>query len=159
MPDVREKIAIASDHRGIALKAAVAARLEQLGAAVVDMGPATDASVDYPVYARRVAAAVSRKECDRGVLICGSGIGMSIAANKFRGVRAALCHDVRTAEMCRRHNNANILVMGESAGEALAREMAVIWFETAFEGGRHQQRLDLIAEIEADLAGETPTQA
>lgn len=159
MPDVPEKIAIASDHRGIALKAAVAARLEQLGAAVVDLGPETDASVDYPVYARRVAAAVSRKECARGVLICGSGIGMSIAANKFRGVRAALCHDARTAEMCRRHNNANILVMGECAGEALAREMAVIWFETAFEGGRHQQRLDLIAEIEADLAGETPTQA
>lgn len=156
---MREKIAIASDHRGIALKAAVAARLEQLGAAVVDLGPVTDASVDYPVYARRVAAAVSSKECDRGVLICGSGIGMSIAANKFRGVRAALCHDVRTAEMCRRHNNANILVMGEFAGEALAREMAVIWFETAFEGGRHQQRLDLIAEIEADLAGEKPTQA
>ncbi len=153
---MREKIAIASDHRGVALRAAVAARLEQLGAAVVDMGPETNASVDYPVYARRVAEAVSRGECDRGVLICGSGIGMSIAANKFRGVRAALCHDTRTAEMCRRHNNANILVMGESAGEALAREMAVIWFETAFEGGRHQQRLDLIAAIEKELAGEKP---
>jgi ribose 5-phosphate isomerase B len=156
---VSEKIAIASDHRGIALKAAVAARLVQLGAAVVDMGPETDASVDYPVYARRVAEAVSRKECARGVLICGSGIGMSIAANKFRGVRAALCHDARTAEMCRRHNNANILVMGESAGEALAREMAVIWFETAFEGGRHQKRLDLISAIEHDLVKEPPAHA
>jgi len=159
MPDAREKIAIGSDHRGVALKAAVAARLEQLGATVLDMGPETTASVDYPVYARRVAEAVSRRECDRGVLICGSGIGMSIAANKFRGVRAALCHDTRTAEMCRRHNNANILVMGESAGEALAREMAVIWFETPFEGGRHQQRLDLIAQIEEDLAGDAPAHA
>ncbi len=146
-----ETIAIASDHRGVALKTAIAGRLAQLGVCVRDMGPETEACVDYPVYARRVAAAVSRGECDRGVLICGSGIGMSIAANKFRGVRAALCHDLRTAEMCRRHNNANILVMGESAGEALACEMAVIWFETAFEGGRHQERLDLISEIEHDL--------
>jgi ribose 5-phosphate isomerase B len=106
-----------------------------------------------------VAVAVSRGACDRGVLICGSGIGMSIVANKFRGVRAALCHDVRTATMCRLHNNANILVMGESVGEALAREMAAIWFETAFEGGRHQKRLDLIDAIEADLSRQPSAQA
>lgn len=154
-----EKIAIASDHRGIAVKAAIISRLEQLGADVLDMGPATDAPVDYPEYACKVAAAVSRGACDRGVLICGSGIGMSIVANKFRGVRAALCHDVRTATLCRLHNNANILVVGESAGEALAREMAAIWFETAFEGGRHQKRLDLIAAIEADLSRQSPAQA
>jgi ribose 5-phosphate isomerase B len=156
---VSETIAIASDHRGVALKAAIADRLAQLGASVRDMGPETDGPVDYPVYARRVAAAVSRGECARGVLICGSGIGMSIAANKFRGVRAALCHDLRTAEMCRRHNNANILVIGESAGEALACEMAAIWFATAFEGGRHQQRLDLISEIEHDLGTKPETHA
>jgi len=154
-----ETIAIASDHRGVGLKAAVAGVLEGLGAVVLDMGPETDASVDYPVYARKVAEAVSRGECDRGVLICGSGIGMSIAANKFKGVRAALCHDARTAEMCRRHNNANILVMGESAGEPLARAMTSIWFETAFEGGRHQKRLDLIAGIEDDVFKETPAHA
>lgn len=153
---MREKIAVASDHRGVALKAAVAGELERLGAEVLDMGPATDAAVDYPVYARKVAGAVSRGECDRGVLICGSGIGMSVAANKFRGVRAALCHDVRTAEMCRRHNNANILVMGEWAGEARAREMTAVWFTTAFEGGRHQKRLDLIAGIEDDVLREPP---
>lgn len=150
-----EKIAIASDHRGIALKAVLVSQLEQLGAVVLDMGPETDASVDYPEYAGRVASAVSRGECDRGVLICGSGIGMSIAANKFRGIRAALCHDTHTAKMCRLHNNANILVMGESAGETLAQEMVVIWFETAFEGGRHQKRLDLIAGIEEDLCRES----
>jgi ribose 5-phosphate isomerase B len=150
-----EKIAIASDHRGIAVKAAIINRLEQLGAVVLDMGPATDAPVDYPDYACKVAGAVSNASCDRGVLICGSGIGMSIVANKFRGVRAALCHDVRTATLCRLHNNANILVVGESTGEALAREMAAIWFETAFEGGRHQKRLDLIAAIEADLGRES----
>jgi ribose 5-phosphate isomerase B len=156
---VSETIAIASDHRGIVLKAALVDQLRQLGAAVLDLGPETDAPVDYPEYARRVASAVSNGECDRGVLICGSGIGMSIAANKFRGVRAALCHDVHTAKMCRLHNNANILVMGESVGESLAREMAEIWFETAFEGGRHQQRLDLIAGIEDDLSREPPAQA
>ncbi len=156
---VSEKIAIASDHRGIAVKAAIISRLEQLGADVLDMGPETDAPVDYPEYACKVAVAVSRGACDRGVLICGSGIGMSIVANKFRGVRAALCHDVRTATLCRLHNNANILVVGESAGEALAREMAAIWFETAFEGGRHQKRLDLIAAIEADLSRQSPAQA
>jgi ribose 5-phosphate isomerase B len=156
---VSEKIAIASDHRGIAVKAAIIRRLEQLGADVLDMGPETDAPVDYPEYACKVAVAVSRGACDRGVLICGSGIGMSIVANKFRGVRAALCHDVRTATMCRLHNNANILVMGESVGEALAREMAAIWFETAFEGGRHQKRLDLIAVIEADLSRQSSAQA
>lgn len=154
-----EKIAIASDHRGIAVKAAILSRLEELGAAVLDMGPETDAPVDYPEYAGRVAAAVSNKDCDRGVLICGSGIGMSIAANKFRGVRAALCHDARTATLCRLHNNANILVVGESAGEALACEMAAIWFETAFEGGRHQKRLDLITKIEDDLSRQPPAQA
>jgi len=156
---VSEKIAIASDHRGIAVKAAIISRLEQLGADVLDMGPETDAPVDYPEYACKVAAAVSLGECDRGVLICGSGIGMSIVANKFRGVRAALCHDIRTATLCRLHNNANILVVGESAGEALACEMAAIWFETAFEGGRHQKRLDLIAAIEADLSRQSAAQA
>lgn len=154
-----EKIAIASDHRGIAVKAAIISRLEQLGADVLDMGPETDAPVDYPEYACKVADAVSRGAYDRGVLICGSGIGMSIVANKFRGVRAALCHDVRTATLCRLHNNANILVVGEAAGEALACEMAAIWFETAFEGGRHQKRLDLIAAIEADLSRQSSAQA
>jgi len=156
---VSEKIAIASDHRGVALKAALVNQLGKLGAVVFDFGPETDASVDYPEYARRVASAVSNGECDRGVLICGSGIGMSIAANKFRGVRAALCHDAQTATVCRLHNNANILVMGEAVGETLAREMAVIWFETAFEGGRHQNRLDLITGIENGLCSKPPTQA
>jgi ribose 5-phosphate isomerase B len=156
---VREKIAIASDHRGVALKAALVNQLGKLGAVVLDLGPETDASVDYPEYARRVASAVSNGECDRGVLVCGSGIGMSIAANKFRGVRAALCHDAHLAKMCRLHNNANILVMGEAVGETLACEMAVIWFKTAFEVGRHQNRLDLITGIEDGLCNKPPAQA
>ena len=86
--------------------------------------------------------------CDRGVLICGSGIGMSIAANKFKGVRATLCHDLHTAEMCRRHNNSNLLVLGEALGAELSLAMLKVWLSTLFEGGRHQNRLDLINEIE-----------
>ncbi|MCP4713788.1 MAG: ribose 5-phosphate isomerase B [Deltaproteobacteria bacterium] len=145
-----EKIAIGSDHRGVALKAILKADMEKAGFEVDDKGPEADTSVDYPVFAGSVARDVSSGASDRGVLICGSGIGMSIAANKFAGVRAALCHDVHTAKMCRVHNNANVLVMGERVGSALAREMLNLWLETPFEGGRHQNRLDLITAIEKE---------
>ncbi len=142
------KIAIGSDHRGFELKKTLIAFLETLNVETEDMGPFSDSSADYPEFAAKVASAVANGVCNRGVLICGSGIGMSIASNKFKGIRAALCQDIYTAEMCRRHNNSNILVLGERLGETLSREMLKVWLETPFEGVRHQERLDLIHEIE-----------
>jgi len=147
---VSEKIAIGSDHRGFHLKSVLKPVLEGLGKAVEDKGTASTDSVDYPEFAGKVARAVSERACDRGILICGSGIGMSVAANKFSGVRAALCHDLHTARMSRQHNNANILVLGESVAAELAQQMVTVWLETPFEGGRHQRRLDLISLIEKD---------
>ena len=142
------KVAVGSDHRGFEIKKVLISLLESLGNEVQDMGPFSDASADYPEFASKVASAVENKSCDRGVLICGSGIGMSIAANKFKGVRATLCHDLHTAEMCRRHNDSNLLVMGEALGAELSLAMLKVWLSTPFEGGRHQDRLDLINEIE-----------
>ena len=145
---MRCKIAIGSDHRGFTLKENLIALLEEMNLTVEDMGTFSTDSASYPEYAKKVATAVSRKECSLGVLICGSGIGMSITANKFRGVRAALCYDVNAAKMCRLHNNANILVLGERCGLEIAKEAVSVWLETPFEGGRHQKRLELIEEIE-----------
>ena len=145
-----ESIAIGSDHRGFPLKEALKPLLESMVARVEDRGTCSSESVDYPVFARLVAGAVSRGEVQRGLLICGSGIGMSVAANKFPGVRAALCHDLHSARMSREHNNANILVLAESVTAELAAEMVRVWIETDFQGGRHQRRLDLIAQIEQE---------
>jgi ribose 5-phosphate isomerase B len=143
------KIAIASDHAGVTLKEQVAALLEGRGVEVSDLGTRSDESVDYPDYGEKVARAVSAREVDCGVLICGTGIGMSIVANKFPGVRAALCHDRRTAEISRQHNDANILVMGARVLDpGLALQMVEAWLATPFEGGRHQRRVDKIGEIE-----------
>ena len=142
------KVAVGSDHRGFEIKKVLISLLESLGNEVQDMGPFSDASADYPEFASKVASAVENNSCDRGVLICGSGIGMSIAANKFKGVRATLCHDLHTAEMCRRHNDSNLLVVGEALGAELSLALLKVWLSTPFEGGRHQDRLDLINEIE-----------
>jgi len=142
------KVAIGSDHRGFEIKKVMISLLESSGNEAQDMGPFSEASADYPEFASKVASAVESNSCDRGVLICGSGIGMSIAANKFKGVRATLCHDLNTAEMCRRHNDSNILVLGEALGAELSLNMLKVWLSTPFEGGRHQDRLDLINEIE-----------
>lgn len=142
------KIAVGSDHRGFEIKKVLISLLESLGNEVQDMGPFLSDSADYPEFASKVASAVENNSCDRGVLICGSGIGMSIAANKFKGVRATLCHDLHTAEMCRRHNDSNLLVMGEALGAELSLAMLKVWLSTPFEGGRHQDRLNLISEIE-----------
>ena len=142
------KIAIGSDHRGFETKKMLIRLLESLGNEPKDMGPFSDVPTDYPEFASKVASAVKNNFCDRGVLICGSGIGMSIVANKFKGVRATLCHDLHTAEMCRRHNDSNILVLGESSDAELCFNMLKVWLSTPFEGGRHQDRLDLINEIE-----------
>jgi ribose 5-phosphate isomerase B len=152
---VGEKIAIGSDHRGHAIKEALKTALERLGASVDDKGPYSDESADYPEFAQKVAKSVSACECDRGILICGSGIGMAITANKFPGVRAALCHDTHTAKMSRQHNDANILVLAETVGLERARQMLTVWMETPFEGGRHKRRLDLIRSIEKNNFKET----
>lgn len=147
-----ETIVIASDHGGLELKDALVAYLSDLGIKVRDLGTMNNDSVDYPDYAAQAAQALSAGEVDRGVLICGTGIGMSIAANKFPGVRAALVHDEFTARMAKEHNDANILVMG---GRILAvdaaRKLVQVWLETPFEGGRHQRRLDKIASLEEDI--------
>jgi ribose 5-phosphate isomerase B len=149
------KTAIGSDHRGYSIKKAIKTTLERLGVSVNDMGAYSDEAVDYPEFAQKVAKSISESECDRGVLICGSGIGMAITANKFPGVRAALCHDLNTAKMSRLHNDANVLVFGEIVGLELAQEMLTVWMETPFEGGRHQKRLDLIRSIEKNNFKET----
>jgi len=143
------RIAVGSDHRGFTIKSKVVDLLTQLGHDVVDAGPQTGASVDYPDIAALVAGQVSKGEVDRGILICGTGIGMCIAANKYPGVRAAPCHDDLTAEMSRRHNDLNVLCLSaDMLGERLIDRMIEIWLKTEFEGGRHARRVEKIAEIE-----------
>ncbi len=143
------KIAIGSDHRGFELKQRIGALCRQLHHEVVDVGPDTAESVDYPDFAFQVAQAVSEGRCERGILICGTGIGMCIAANKVKGVRAAPCHDSITAEMSRRHNDANVLCLSaDLLGEEVIERMISIWLQTPFEGGRHARRVDKIARIE-----------
>ena len=143
------RIAIGSDHRGFEIKQRIVSLLQRLGHEVVDMGPSSSESVDYPDYAFQVAKAVSERSVDRGILICGTSIGMCIAANKVPGVRAAPCHDSITAEMSRRHNDANVLCLSADllGGELLDR-MVKIWLETEFEGGRHARRVEKIGRIE-----------
>lgn len=133
------------------MKKAVVEALEAAGARVEDVGPHDEGSVDYPDYAERVARAVSTGEAARGVLVCGSGIGMSIAANKVSGVRAALVQDADGARMSRLHNDANVLCLGATRVDAAAvSEIVQTWMATEFEGGRHQQRVDKITRIEND---------
>jgi len=144
-----EKIAIASDHAGREIKDDIVAFLRSEGLTVVDMGVNNDHSVDYPDYGIPVAELVSKGEFSRGVLVCGTGVGMSILANKFPGIRAALVNDVYTSRMVKEHNNANILVIGgRVVGKGLAREIVREWISAEFQGGRHQRRLDKIADVE-----------
>ena len=141
-------IAIASDHAGVALKAELSRQLQRRGLEVEDLGPRDTTSVDYPDYAHLLARAVADGRIERGILICGSGIGMSMAANRHPGVRAALCHDAYTAEMARRHNDANVLCIGErTIGAGVAAQVVRIFVDTPFEGGRHQRR---VAKIERE---------
>ena len=141
------KIAVASDHRGVQVKQKILRQLADMGHEVLDLGPATTDRVDYPDYAAKVAKAITNQEVDRGILVCGTGIGMSIAANRYHGVRAALCHDDMTAEMSRRHNDANVLCLSaDLLGEQLITRMTDVWVKTQFEGGRHQERLTRLEE-------------
>jgi ribose 5-phosphate isomerase B len=143
------KIAIGSDHRGFEAKRRLVAFLQQFGHEIIDVGTAGSESVDYPDFAYPVATCVSRGEVERGILICGTSIGMCIAANKVKGVRAAPCHDSITAEMSRRHNDANVLCLSaDLLGEGLIDRMVRIWLETEFDGGRHARRVEKITKIE-----------
>jgi ribose 5-phosphate isomerase B len=143
------RIAVGSDHRGVNLRWKIVQLLTRLGQEVVDVGSYDDQSVDYPDIAAVVARKVSNGEVDRGILVCGTGLGMSIAANKFPGVRAAPCHDDLTAEMSRRHNNLNVLCLsGDILGERLVDRLVEIWLKTEFEGGRHTRRVQKIADLE-----------
>ncbi|MFH1075067.1 MAG: ribose 5-phosphate isomerase B [Candidatus Firestonebacteria bacterium] len=144
-------IALGSDHASFELKECIKAELGKMGYTVNDLGSDSKKSVDYPDYAVKVAREVKAAKADYGILFCGSGIGMSIAANKVQGIRAALCNDLYLAEMARRHNNANILVMGGRViGKGLALEILKKFLNTAFEGGRHQDRLDKVTKIEQE---------
>ncbi len=149
-----EKIIIAADHGGYSLKEALKPRLPELGLAVTDIGTDSDQAVDYPDYGEQAAAAVSAGRFARGILICGSGVGMSIVANRFPGVRAALCLDEETARLSRMHNDANMLVLaGRKTDPETAFQIVRTWLETPFEGGRHQRRLDKICALETKLNG------
>ncbi|HEV8026541.1 MAG TPA: ribose 5-phosphate isomerase B [Stellaceae bacterium] len=137
-----ETVVIAADHGGFDLKSALVPELRALGHEVVDLGAMSRDAVDYPDVAEKVAQAIRAGRASRGVLICGSGIGMSIAANRYREVRAALVHDGLTARLARQHNDANVLVLGgRLLGPELARDCLKIFFDTAFEGGRHVARV------------------
>lgn len=141
-------IAIGSDHRGLDYKKYVIGVLTQMGYSSKDFGSYTPDSVDYPDIAKVVCEAVAKSQFDYGILICGTGIGMSIAANKATGIRAALCCDVFSAQRARMHNNANVLCLGAERGEAGVRDILKTFFTTQFEGGRHQRRLDKIQDME-----------
>ncbi|AKI96490.1 ribose 5-phosphate isomerase B [Kosmotoga pacifica] len=150
------KIAIASDHAGYRLKENLIPYLRELGHQVEDLGTYSEDSVDYPDFAARVARKVMSGTCDRGLLICGTGIGMSIAANKYKGVRAALCLFPEMAELARKHNDANVLVLaGRLTGFELAHWIVKTFFETEFEGGRHGRRVEKIERNPLEETGGT----
>jgi ribose 5-phosphate isomerase B len=144
-----DRILVASDHAAIEAKAIVVDELRKSGIEVRDLGPSDTTSVDYPDYAEAVARGVAAGEGAQGILLCGSGIGMSIAANKVDGIRAALVHDVTGAALARQHNDANVLVLGGGMlGDRLIREIVKTWLHSGFEGGRHQRRIDKIERLE-----------
>ena len=143
------KVAVGSDHGGMELKKVVSGVLADEGIQVVDVGTDTPDPVDYPDFAKKVAALVRDGSVDLGILVCGTGIGMSIAANKVPGIRAALAWDIFTARMARRHNNANVLTLGgRTTGPELAKEIVKAFLREPFEAGRHEKRVNKIAEIE-----------
>lgn len=143
------KISIASDHRGYEAKEYIKNILQRSGHEVEDFGTSDSKSCDYPDHAIPASQAVSNGTADKGILICGSGIGMSITANKVKGVRAALCHDELTAQMSRKHNDANVLCLPAMlVNDSLMARIVETWLETEFEGGRHQQRLDKMKTLE-----------
>jgi ribose 5-phosphate isomerase B len=145
------EIAIGSDHAGYELKRQIIEHLIQKGVEVKDFGSYSTERCDYPVYGYKVAKAVASGECEKGILICGTGVGISLAANKVKGIRAVVCSEPYSAQLSRRHNNTNVLALGARVvGSELARMIVDCWLEAEYEGGRHQKRIDMIAEIEND---------
>ena len=143
------KIGIGNDHSALELKAEIIELLKEKGHEVVDNGTNSPESCDYPVYGEKVGRAVASGEVERGILICGTGLGISLAANKVKGVRAAVCSEPFTAKMSRAHNNCNILAFGARVvGAELAKMIVETWLDTEFEGGRHQRRVDMLMDIE-----------
>ncbi len=143
------KIGIGNDHSALELKAEIIELLKEKGHEVVDYGTKSPESCDYPVYGEKVGRAVASGEVERGILICGTGLGISLAANKVKGVRAAVCSEPFTAKMSRAHNNCNILAFGARVvGAELAKMIVETWLDTEFEGGRHQRRVDMLMDIE-----------
>ena len=143
-------IAIACDHAALELKEEIKKLLDARGLTYRDFGTDTADSCHYPIYGARAARAVAGGECDRGIVICGTGIGMSLVANKVKGIRCALCSDPYSAKMTRAHNDANMLALGARViGVELAKMIVEAWLDTPFEGGRHQTRVDMITAIEA----------
>lgn len=142
-------IGIGSDHGGFALKEAIKKHLEERGLEYRDYGTYSDASCDYPVYGRAVAKAVAAGECELGILICGTGIGISITANKVKGIRCSLCRDVLSAELTRKHNNANMLALaGGFTGPFESDHIVAAFLDTEFEGGRHERRVNKLMALE-----------
>ena len=143
------KIAVGSDHRGFNIKQQIMAIVTELGHECIDVGTSDNNPVDYPDLAYLAATAVSKKEADRAILACATGIGMSMAANKVKGIKAALCHDELTAQISRDHNDANILCLSaDQVGVVLLRKMVEVWLSTEFSGGRHERRVRKIEAIE-----------
>ncbi len=148
------KVALACDHGGFRLKEVIKDYLEELGIEYVDYGTYSEESVDYPDFACKAAKGIVNGEADRGIFICGTGIGISIAANKVKGIRAALCYNIFAAEMSRRHNNANVLCLGGRVlGDELAKAIVKVWLATPFDGGRHERRVNKISKIEEKECG------
>ena len=142
------KIALASDHGGFALKEELKKYLAGEGYELLDLGTDSEESVDYPIYGKACAEAVAAGKADKGIVCCGTGIGISIAANKVRGIRCALCTDTVMAELTKKHNNANMLALGGRTTDAeTAVSITKTWLETEFEGGRHQRRIDMLDEM------------
>lgn len=143
------KVAIASDHGGVNIREEIKSLMDEMNIQYEDFGCECGTSVDYPDYALPVAEKVANGEFDKGILICGTGIGMSIAANKVKGIRCALVHDLFSAKATRQHNDSNVLAMGERViGPGLAREIAAVWLSEEYEGGRHENRVGKIMEYE-----------
>ena len=143
------KIAIGNDHAATELKFIIKEYVEGLGHEVINFGTDDNESCDYPAFGKKVGEAVVNGDCDCGILICGTGVGISIAANKVKGVRAAVCSDVATAHLVKEHNNANIIAFGARiVGQELAKDIVKAYLEAEFEGGRHQRRIDMIHDIE-----------
>jgi ribose 5-phosphate isomerase B len=146
------KISIASDHVGLELKPIIIEYLKELGHEVDDLGPQTSERTDYPLYGKAVAQKVVDQQADLGILICGTGVGISISANKVKGIRAVVCSEPYTAQLSKQHNNTNILAFGSRViGSELAKMIVKAWLDAEFEGGRHANRVNMIGEIEREL--------